>query len=45
VADYARATGITHDFDPQILGEGMARLGAQTRYEAVVEARRLGIVP
>ena len=26
VADYARATGITHDFDPQILGEGIIGL-------------------
>jgi DNA-binding CsgD family transcriptional regulator len=26
VADYARSTGITHDFDPQILGEGIVGL-------------------
>jgi DNA-binding CsgD family transcriptional regulator len=26
VNDYARATGITHDFDPQILGEGIMGL-------------------
>jgi LuxR family transcriptional regulator, regulator of acetate metabolism len=26
VADYARASGITHDFDPQILGEGIISL-------------------
>jgi LuxR family transcriptional regulator, regulator of acetate metabolism len=26
VIDYARATGITHDFDPQILGEGIIGL-------------------
>jgi LuxR family transcriptional regulator, regulator of acetate metabolism len=26
VTDYARATGITHEFDPQILGEGIVTL-------------------
>jgi LuxR family transcriptional regulator, regulator of acetate metabolism len=41
VTDYARATGITHDFDPQILGEGIIGLAVAP---IVVQNRMAGLL-
>ena len=41
VIDYARATGITHDFDPQILGEGITGLAVAP---VVVQNRIAGLL-
>ncbi len=41
VADYARATDITHDFDPQILGEGIISLAVAP---IIVRSRVAGLL-
>jgi LuxR family transcriptional regulator, regulator of acetate metabolism len=41
VTDYARATGITHDFDPQILGEGIMGLAVAP---VIVRDRMAGLL-
>jgi LuxR family transcriptional regulator, regulator of acetate metabolism len=41
VSDYARATGITHEFDPQILGEGIISLAVAP---VIVRGRIAGLL-